>query len=354
MSVETSTTTAEDFAFQNASLQEVSRTFALTIPQLPEELCDVVGNAYLLCRIADTIEDEPALSATQKEHFSERFIAVVAGNEQAESFAEDLHALLSSTSSKSEHELIINTPRVIRITSSFSSVQRNAMARCVEVMSRGMSTFQKSATIDGLQNLSQLDLYCYYVAGVVGEMLTELFCDYSNEIDQHRDTLFELAVSFGQGLQMTNILKDFWDDRQRGACWFPRDVFSAFGCDLSTLNKEQSHPGFAPGLCELVGIARHHLENALRYVLIIPPRESGIRRHCLWALGMAVLTLRRIYATPQFKDGDEVKISRRSVWAVATVTSFLVRSDRSLRFLFNLLTRRLPRTDTSVYLDAKI
>ena len=52
-----------DLAWQHAILQEVSRTFALTIPQLPSGLRDVVGNAYLLCRIADTIEDEPALSA---------------------------------------------------------------------------------------------------------------------------------------------------------------------------------------------------------------------------------------------------------------------------------------------------
>ena len=48
---------AADLAWQHATLQEVSRTFALTIPQLPPGLRDVVGNAYLLCRIADTIED---------------------------------------------------------------------------------------------------------------------------------------------------------------------------------------------------------------------------------------------------------------------------------------------------------
>ena len=51
--------TASDLAYQAGMLQCVSRTFALTIPQLPGALRDVVGNAYLLCRIADTIEDEP-------------------------------------------------------------------------------------------------------------------------------------------------------------------------------------------------------------------------------------------------------------------------------------------------------
>ena len=56
-----------DFVYQTDILQGVSRTFALTIPQLPGPLRDVVGNAYLLCRITDTIEDEPSLSPIQKQ-----------------------------------------------------------------------------------------------------------------------------------------------------------------------------------------------------------------------------------------------------------------------------------------------
>ena len=35
----------EDLAYQERILQDVSRTFALTIPQLPGDLRTVVGNA---------------------------------------------------------------------------------------------------------------------------------------------------------------------------------------------------------------------------------------------------------------------------------------------------------------------
>ena len=56
----------EDLQYQHRILQQVSRTFALTIPQLPPDLYRLVSNAYLLCRIADTIEDESALSAEEK------------------------------------------------------------------------------------------------------------------------------------------------------------------------------------------------------------------------------------------------------------------------------------------------
>jgi len=58
-----------DDQFQALLLEGVSRTFALTIPQLPEKLYGAVANAYLLCRIVDTIEDEVSLSPEQKKIF---------------------------------------------------------------------------------------------------------------------------------------------------------------------------------------------------------------------------------------------------------------------------------------------
>ena len=342
-----------DIAYQEKILQGVSRTFALTIPRLPDPLRDVVGNAYLLCRITDTIEDEPNLSAEQKQMFSERFIKVVAGQEGAEPFASELGALLSSSTTEDENDLIDNTDRVIRITHGFRPAQRNSLERCVKIMAQGMSEFQQNATPDGLNDLPDLNRYCYYVAGVVGEMLTELFCDYSTEINKRREDLLTLSVSFGQGLQMTNILKDMWDDRRRGACWLPRDVFHAAGYDLGALSTGEPNPAFVKGLFELVAIARHHLANALRFITLIPRHETGIRLHCLWALGMAVLTLRRIHARPAFRNGQEVKISRRSVWAVAIVTGVLVRSNLALRLLFRTLTFSLPRVKMGFLAQAR-
>ena len=55
-----------DEAYQDRILPHVSRTFALTIPQLPPGLRLGVTNAYLLCRIADTIEDQTNSSAAQR------------------------------------------------------------------------------------------------------------------------------------------------------------------------------------------------------------------------------------------------------------------------------------------------
>jgi farnesyl-diphosphate farnesyltransferase len=93
---------------------------------------------------------------------------------------------------------------------------------------------------------------------------------------------------------------------------------------------------------ELVGVAHAHLRNALSYTLLIPGEEEGIRRFCLWAIGLAVLTLRRIERTPGFTAGSQVKVSRRAVALTRTLTSFAVRRDWLLRALFERAASGLP------------
>src|SRR5205823_1153551 len=168
----------------------------------------------------------------------------------------------------------------------------------------------QNQNLTGLRDIKELDRYCYHVAGVVGEMLTKIFCEYSPDIARNGDRLLCLSVSFGQGLQMTNILKDIWEDRRRGACWLPQDVFSRHGIDLAQLAPEHNDARFRAGLLELIGVAHGHLRNALAFTLLIPGEEPGIRRFCLWAIGLALLTLRKIQHYPRFTAGAQVKVSR--------------------------------------------
>ena len=333
-----------DLAYQREILEGVARTFALTLRALPGTLYDATGNLYLLCRIADTIEDEPTLSPDEKAAFSGRFVELVAGQGDPAAFARELGALLSSAATESERDLVANAPRILRVTVRLSDPQRAAIQRCVQIMTRGMVEFQRSASADGLRDVAQLDRYCYHVAGVVGETLTAFFCDHSAEIAKRRHDLLALSVSFGKGLQMINVLKDIWEDHRRGACWLPRDVFGAAGVELRSLSPGRTGPGFGGALMELVAITHRHLANALRYILIIPAGETGIRRSCLWPLGLAVLTLQRIRRTPGFSSGREVKVSRRSVGAVVFVSNIFARSNLALGLLFKLLSRGLPET----------
>ena len=334
---------ASDLAYQARILQSVSRTYALTIPALPGDLRDVVANAYLLCRIADTIEDEPELSLARKQALWERFVEVVSGRDDAASFADNFSAALSPATPEPEHDLAANTARIVRVTAGFGPRQRTAIERCIRTMSHGMVEFQRDTPSVGLQNMPQLDRYCYFAAGVVGEMLVELFCDYSAAVDRRREELLALATSHAQGLQMANILKDVWDDWANGSCWLPRDVFDAAGFDLRDLSAGHGGPGFDEGMSRLVAITRRHLGNALEFTLLIPPREAGIRRHLLWALGLAVLALRRVHTTHSFRLGRNVRVSRLSAGAVIVLTSVLARWDFALKLWFRAATRRLPR-----------
>ena len=338
---------AEALEFRQAILERVSRTFAFTIPELPAPLYTAVANAYLLCRIADTIEDEPELSQAQKESFSRRLVAVLAGEAAAEEFADALVPLLSSHTLPAERELIAQTRQVLAVTRSLGERQQQALRRCVQVMSEGMARCQRSASLSGLRDLAELDQYCYYVAGVVGEMLTELFCAYSAEMAARREVLMELAPSFGQGLQMTNILKDINADRARHVCWLPRSVFGAALAGATDLLAQASDSVRRAAMVELLGIAHAHLRNAVAYTLLIPARERGIRRFCLWAIGLALLTLRNIHAQPVFADAAQIKVSRRTVATVALLGRAVAPHDRLIRTALRLLARGLPPGPTA-------
>lgn len=335
-----------DAEFQDRILQGVSRTFALTIPTLPKPLYLAVANAYLLCRIADTIEDDADLSYEEKRAYSQGFVDILRGNGDMQ----ELQALgpqLASHALADERELLANTSSVVRITNSLNETQRAALLKCVRTMADGMIYYQGQETLDGVANQAAMDRYCYYVAGVVGEMLTELFCDYVPELQENKPFMMRLAVSFGQGLQMTNILKDIWDDRARGACWLPRDAFESRGITLSEIEPGMGGSDFTDAMGQLISIAHGHLQNALEYTLMIPARETGIRKFCLWALGMAVLTLRKINHARDYQDGSSVKISRTSVKMTVASTNLLVGSNVGLKLLFALASTGIPKRTVS-------
>ena len=308
-----------DLAYQKAILGSVSRTFALTIPLLPPAIEKVVGNTYLLCRIVDTIEDAADLSPHTKQELSALFLQAVLDKASVESFVIPCLEALKNYGNQDELDLIAHTPTVLRILHTCSDPDQQAVSRCLSIMSEGMSHFHGKQTKEGLKDLSEFEEYCYVVAGVVGELLTTIFSNHSKAFANHIQNKEALAIAFGQALQMTNILKDSPEDRARGVSWKPAEISQA----------------------QLLNIAYEKLQDSLKYILLIPKNELGMRRFCFLAFGLAVMTLSKIAGRTDFSHKDEVKLSRSVVMAFYSYTKFAVMSDAAMQTFFYVFSRAL-------------
>ena len=82
---------------------------------------------------------------------------------------------------------------------------------------------ESSNKIFQLKDIRELEDYCYYVAGIVGKMLTAVFSQ-SKEINKVRPQLERHNVEFGLALQFVNVIKDYTKDIERGWCYIPLTV----------------------------------------------------------------------------------------------------------------------------------
>jgi farnesyl-diphosphate farnesyltransferase len=336
-------------SFCREVLPAVSRTFALNIPVLPPPLDLCVTVAYLLCRIADTVEDEARGAAPERKALLEELarlttlpadVAVA-----AERFARSASASLRPEAPEAEVRLLKGTGRVLEALASLPAPVHGPIATCVRDMAGGMGEVVSRAQARpsmGLLNLEELLEYCYYVAGTVGEMLTRLFLWHAPDLEAAQETVQRRAVAFGRALQLTNILKDVREDLDRGDCWLPLDVLARHGLTPETLLRPALRGQAVAALDELVGVAHGEVISAFEYILALPKDEKGMRLFCLWPLFMAVLTLRKLKGNAAVFEPAAVKIPRSAVTAVVALTSALASRNRPLSFMFTSLTQGLP------------
>ncbi|QRK13603.1 squalene/phytoene synthase family protein [Archangium violaceum] len=329
-------------------LPAVSRTFALNIPVLPRPLDTAVTVAYLLCRIADTLEDE-AHGPTSAALLAElaRLSTLPEGWEaDARRFTEEAARVLRAQAPEAEVRLVEGTPRVLEALAVHAAPVREHVAACVAVMAEGMGRMgdkgRASAGGLGLASLEETLEYCYYVAGTVGEMLTRLFQWYSPTIAQRAAVLEPRAVAFGNALQLTNILKDVREDLERGSCWLPRTLLAEHGLTPEVLLEPGNRHEAMKAYNKLVAVAHRELRKAFEYVMALPREEEGIRLFCLWPLFLAVMTLRKLHGNEAVLERQPVKVSRRTVKWVVGSTRLLVARDAMLKLMFATLTAPLP------------
>jgi len=326
-------------------LPDVSRTFALNIPALPAPLDDIVTVAYLLCRIADTVEDESVCAVAERRARLEELAALTLLGDRwearAQTFATRALQGLRPQAPKPEVRLLGETAVVLRALSELPDWTWPHIARCVKEMTDGMGELAVDRGDHplplGLPDTETTLRYCYYVAGTVGVMLTGLFAGFSPKVAARQQELAARAAAFGRALQLTNILKDIRDDLLRGDCWLPRTVMAEHGLTAQTLLEPARRSQSVAMLDDLVALASRETLPALEYSLALPAEQPGLRLFCLWPLFFAVLTLARLRGNPAVFGPEPVKISREQVVEVMVRTRERVGDDAALRSLFEEL-----------------
>ncbi|MCP3742372.1 phytoene/squalene synthase family protein [Rossellomorea sp. BNER] len=187
-------------------LKATSRTFFIPISHLSPKLKEAVTSAYLCMRAIDEIEDHPELKLKSK---SELLISI--SQVLRKPFNEDELMALFYPYKTLLPEVTLRLSDWIKLCP--PTILENIL-NATSTMAKGMADWVIKEW--RFKNEEDLDEYTYFVAGLVGVMLTDIWKWYDGtETDEF------LAIAFGRGLQSVNILRNYKEDMNRGVNFFP-------------------------------------------------------------------------------------------------------------------------------------
>lgn len=252
--------------FYQKHLDRVSRSFALCIARLDAPLRRWVSLTYLVCRILDTVEDARWRRLSEQLKTFEEFNGFLMAPERvrqmgnwSENFPEGLP--------EGEVELLREAQTIFKDLHELPSQVKASIQSLVASMSAGMRHFaeRKVSGVLRLRGLAEVNQYCFFVAGIVGETLANLLSAVDSRVPLSPQLLRD-SHHFGLFLQKVNLLKDQFKDEKEGRFLIPERslVFQSLGADAL---------------------------GALRYIESIPREQLNYRVFCLWSLFLGLATL---------------------------------------------------------------
>jgi farnesyl-diphosphate farnesyltransferase len=192
---------------------------------------------------------------------------------------------------------------------------------------------EEAGRVGALETAADLDRYTYMNAGCVGEFWTEMVVAHRSRCAGWNVPLMRgRAARFGQGLQLTNVLRDLPRDLRLGRCYLPRADLAAGGLAPEDLLDPGAIGRLRPLLAALVKQAVGHLEEGRLYTLAVPRREIRLRLASAWPLLIGLATLTRLARADNLLDpGVTVKITRPELRRLLAVSTALAASNRGLR-----------------------
>lgn len=303
--------------YLNDYMNKVSRSFALVTPCFEYPLNYFTSTAYLICRVVDNIEDCSQPLDWKRSRFSE-FKELLKDPAQSREILniwknEDWPGLTPDERRMMSHEEGLP---LWQIYSLIPDAPRSAIGRWSLEMARGMENaedpdseplFVTHGEVRLLAREQDYNQYCYFVAGTVGNMITDLAIDHYCLDDEEASPLLNLSEACGRGLQKTNIVKDFVHDLERGVCYLPDiRMQSAMYTPLNLTGAPLSWKQ------DVLGDVFDELKDFFSYIQALPYRAKGYRLASLLCVLPACQTIWKAACNQDklFTPDHDIKISR--------------------------------------------
>ena len=314
-------------------LRQVSRTFALSIEQLPGILRDSITLAYLLLRVSDCLEDCEFIPSETKPDLLRLWGAVLEKSEPVERLTERIAHLDGSCDA--EIYVAQNANYVLDEVYRLPVDLQKILFLHVKATTIGMARWQEHGPF--VENEEEMDDYMHCVAGIVGYLLTDVFAWYSPRFAKIKDFVMPLSREYGLGLQTVNILRGMRKDYERGWVYVPRTFYEKVGLTRDSLFLPENIDKSIEVINMIADKAEKHLSNGMTYLTCFPAWQHQVRLACMWPLFFAVKTL-ALSRNNADVILQEVKMTRDQVKEIVFKTQLLGWSNIWLKYFYRKLS----------------
>ncbi|RDA86187.1 hypothetical protein CP532_3487 [Ophiocordyceps camponoti-leonardi (nom. inval.)] len=315
-----SATLRECFRF----LDMTSRSFAAVIQELNPELLVPITLFYLVLRGLDTIEDDMTIPVAEKVGYLQNFYKTM--SQDGWQFHD---------SKEKDRELLEKFDVVVTELKKLKQPYFDIIQDIARKMGQGMADYVQNTKMieNGIETIDEYELYCHYVAGLVGEGLTRLFVrsELGNPKLLERPSLME---SMGQLLQKTNIIRDIHEDWQDGRRWYPKEIWSKHVEEWEHMFDGRHCQQATNCVSEMVLDALKHVEECLFYMAGM--REQSVFNFVVIPQTMAIATLELVFRNPAVLERN-VKITKGDACQI------MIESTQNLLAACNVFRRYVRR-----------
>ena len=320
-------------------LEGTSRSFYLTLKNLPSGLRSQVGLLYLLARTSDTIADSERGVPAQRLQALERYNEYAQGNSNT---LPDLSELAQLQRIASERKLLERVDDTVACVSRFSDSDQQHIRHCLNIIVGGQSLDLKRFANAGEEQIValaddvELDDYAYRVAGSVGEFWTRMTLNHLFETDEETElAMFEKGVRFGKALQLINILRDIPADLRMGRCYIPSKSLSDIGMEPMDLLDAENMSHFKPLFDSCIDVAESHLDAAVEYIGMLPHSQFRLRGACMLPVLIGQRTLALLRDGNVLEPSNRIKVTRDEINGLLKTVAFAVPFAKKSRKLLS-------------------